>query len=134
MAARMREKLGDNELAEYITPSFGLGCRRLSPGDEYMAAFRRVNVKMVRSRVARITAKGVVDGKGNEYPVDVIVCATGFDTSFTPSYPIVGRNGIDLKKFYGKFPRGYMAIMTPYFPNFYRESPFLASIFHDPHH
>lgn len=86
-----------------------------------MAAFTRDNVKMVQSKVASVTENGVVDSQGNEYPVDFIICATGFDTSFTPSYPITGRDGVDLGNFYGKFPRGYLAIMTPHFPNFYRQ-------------
>ncbi|KIW95808.1 uncharacterized protein Z519_02872 [Cladophialophora bantiana CBS 173.52] len=120
MAARMRAKLGKDEIAEYLIPNFGLGCRRLSPGDEYMACFTRDNVEMIRSGVTRVTEDGVVDDKGKNYAVDIIVCATGFDTSFTPSFPIVGRNGVDLKSFYGHFPRGYLSIMTPQFPNFYQ--------------
>lgn len=122
MAARMRSKIGNDEIADYLTPDFGLGCRRLSPGDEYMAAFSMAHVKMIRSGIVRVTEDGVVDNDGNEHPVDIIICATGFDTSFSPAYPIIGRNGVDLKKFYGHFPRGYLSIMTPYFPNFYRES------------
>ncbi|KAK5327274.1 hypothetical protein LTR93_002658 [Exophiala xenobiotica] len=120
MAARMRAKIGNDEIADYLTPDFGLGCRRLSPGDEYMASFSRANVKMIRSGVASVTVNGVVDDSGNEYPVDIIICATGFDTSFSPSYAILGRNGVDLKRFYGHFPRGYLSIMTPHFPNFYQ--------------
>lgn len=122
MKLRMRRKIGDDRIADYIIPSFGLGCRRLSPGDEYMASMTRENVRLVQSGVVRVTENGVIDDQGKEHLVDIIVCATGFDTNFAPTFPIKGREGVDLKTFYGKFPRGYLSIMTPHFPNFYRES------------
>lgn len=117
----MRKKIGDDDIADYLTPKFGLGCRRLSPGDEYMAAFTKGNVQLVKSSVTGFTENGLLDDQGNEYKVDIIVCATGFDTTFTPSFGVTGRDGIDLRGFYGDFPRSYLAVMTPHFPNFYRE-------------
>lgn len=33
---------------------------------------------------------------GVERKVDTIICATGFDVSYRPRFPIVGKNGVDL--------------------------------------
>ncbi|KAM6536122.1 hypothetical protein FALCPG4_005640 [Fusarium falciforme] len=121
MKAYMRAKIGNDDIADYLTPEFGLGCRRLSPGNEYMEAFTKGNVQLVKSSVTGFTKNGLLDDQGNEHKVDVIICATGFDTTFTPSFGVTGRDGIDMKAFYGDFPRSYLAVMTPHFPNFYRE-------------
>ena len=121
MKTYMREKIGNDDIADYLTPEFGLGCRRLSPGTEYMEAFTKGNVQLVKSSVTGFTENGLLDDQGNEHKVDVIVCATGFDTTFTPSFEVTGRDGINLKAFYGDFPRSYLAVMIPHFPNFYRE-------------
>lgn len=130
MEQRMRDKIGNKEVSDYLVPNFGLGCRRLSPGDEYMACFTKDNVQMIRSTLTKVTEDGVVDQEGNEHKVDVIICATGFDTSFTPSYKIVGRNKIDLKTFYAGFPRSYLGLMTPRFPNYFRKSLPVSSYTH----
>lgn len=34
--ARMAEFIGDKRLLEGFTPTFGIGCRRVTPGDPYM--------------------------------------------------------------------------------------------------
>ena len=34
---------------------------------------------------------------GIERPVDVVICATGFDEAYKPRFPIIGRHGIDLR-------------------------------------
>jgi cation diffusion facilitator CzcD-associated flavoprotein CzcO len=39
--------------------------------------------------IPRITEKGFVDKDGVEHEVDVVICATGFDTSFKPPFDIL---------------------------------------------
>ena len=40
-------------------------------------------------QLGRITEKGFIDPDGTEVEVDVIICATGFDTSYKPRTPLV---------------------------------------------
>lgn len=56
---------------------------------------------------------------GEEYKVDVIVCATGFDVSHRPTFPLLGRNGLDLRDFWEKEPIHYMSVTVPGFPNLF---------------
>jgi hypothetical protein len=60
-----------------ILPGFPVNCRRMTPGDPYMAAIQQKNVDVHFTGVARITAEGVIGDDGIERKCDTIVCATG---------------------------------------------------------
>lgn len=56
---------------------------------------------------------------GKEYPVDVLICATGFDTTFKPRFPLVGRNDVDLAHQWAQEPRSYLGLAAHNFPNYF---------------
>lgn len=68
--------------------------------------------------VDKITPSGVVGSDGIERQVDTIVCATGFDVSYRPRFPIIGRNNVSLADKWGVCPEGYLGLGIPDFPNF----------------
>jgi hydroxyversicolorone monooxygenase len=43
----------------------------------------------------------------------------GFDVSYRPNFPIVGRNGVDLGEKWGKSPEAYFGLAIPDMPNFF---------------
>ncbi|KAL2833754.1 hypothetical protein BDW59DRAFT_156556 [Aspergillus cavernicola] len=89
---------------------------RLGPG--FLEALTQENIEMQWDDVVSITQKGIITRSG-EKEYDVIVCATGFHTSFQPSFPLIGRNGADLaRKWEGK-PEAYFGIATPELPNYF---------------
>ena len=47
------------------------------------------------------------------------MCATGFDVSYRPPYPIVGRNGVELGELWSKEPISYMSLACPHMPNYF---------------
>jgi len=51
-------------------------------------------------------------------PVDVVITATGFDTSFRPRFPITGRNGDDLRELWKDEPVSYFGTAVSGFPNY----------------
>lgn len=117
---------GDETLVKHLTPPFALGCRRMTPGSGYLQSLTAENVEVVKKSAGSFTERGIVDEDGVEREVDVIVCATGFDTSFTPHFELNGRNGAEIHKQFGEFPKGYLGIAAENFPNLFREScPFL---------
>jgi len=81
-------------------------------------AIQQPNVDVHFTAVEKITEKGVVGADGVEREVDTIVCATGFDVSYRPRFPIVGKNGIDLADKWKICPEGYLGLAIPDFPNF----------------
>lgn len=120
----MTERLGDSEkgrkAAQYLLPDFPVGCRRQTPGPGFLEALTQDNVDMWWDDVARITEKGIVTRSGEEKEYDVIVCATGFDTSFKPSFPLIGRNGVNLaSKWEVEQPKAYFGFMVPDMPNYF---------------
>ena len=104
--ARMAEFIKDERLLKGFTPTWGIGCRRVTPGDPYMTAIQKENVDVHFTAVERITEDGVVGADGVERKVDTIVCATGFDVSYRPRFPIVGQNGTDLADKWKVCPEG----------------------------
>lgn len=117
----MTEKLAAKpELAQVLIPKFGLGCRRITPGNGFLESLCEKNVTVETNGIERITKEGVVTKDGRQVQVDAIVCATGFDVSLLPRFPFIGRNGADLKQRWTDGPvEGYMSLMVPDYPNYF---------------
>lgn len=122
VASEMRKNLGnDPRLTEHLIPEFALGCRRMTPGSDYLQSLRRSNVEVITDSAVEFTPDGIVDESGKETKVDVIICATGFDVT-KPSYKIIGREGRVLGDEWAEFPKGYLSIMADGFPNLFCKS------------
>ncbi|KEF51123.1 uncharacterized protein A1O9_12846 [Exophiala aquamarina CBS 119918] len=107
------------ELIKKIIPTkYGVGCRRPTPGNGYLEALLCSNVSTYTDEVRMITRDGFIDHEGNEHQVDVIICATGFDVSYVPRFPITA-NGKDLRKVWESDPVAYFGTMVPDFPNYF---------------
>lgn len=48
-----------------------------------------------------------------------MVCATGFDVSKCPQYPLVGQNGVNLAQKWKDEPTSYLSVGTDDFPNYF---------------
>ncbi|KAF2725703.1 FAD/NAD(P)-binding domain-containing protein [Polychaeton citri CBS 116435] len=116
--ARMAEFIKDKRLLDGFTPTFGVGCRRVTPGDPYMEAIQKENVDVHFTHVESCTENGVVGGDGIEREVDTIICATGFDVSYRPRFPIIGQNGVELAEKWRECPESYLGLAVPDMPNF----------------
>ena len=119
----MTERLGNTEkgkkLAEMLVPKFPVGCRRQTPGPDFLETLIRSNVDTRWDDIEKITEKGILTKTGDELEFDAIVCATGFDTSFQPRFPIIGRGGVSLGKQWEETPEAYFGITVPNFPNYF---------------
>ncbi|RAH79614.1 dimethylaniline monooxygenase [Aspergillus japonicus CBS 114.51] len=116
----MRTKLASRpDIADHIVPKdFAVGCRRPTPGNGYLEALCSDNTEVVSQSIAEITPRGIKTTDGVEHEVDVIVCATGFDVSWRPSYPTIGRESRSLSEQWKDIPRTYLSITVPNFPNY----------------
>ena len=90
----MEERLKslDPSIAARIIPDFPVGCRRLTPEVGYLKSFNDENTEMCWDEIERITETGIRTKKGEE-EFDMIVCATGYNTSARPHWKHIGRNG-----------------------------------------
>ena len=68
----------DGETAKKLTPSYEVGCKRITPSNGYLQSFNRDNVTLVTDGIDHITENGIKTRDGTLYEVDTIVYATGF--------------------------------------------------------
>jgi len=109
-ASRMAEFIRDPQLRERLTPTWDVGCRRVTPGDPYMMAIQEANVNVHFAEVAEITEDGAIGADGIERKCDTIVCATGFDVSFRSRFPIIGAHGVNLAEKWKGDPEAYLGL------------------------
>ncbi|KAL4798345.1 hypothetical protein BDV19DRAFT_21008 [Aspergillus venezuelensis] len=115
----MRTRLSKNpHLIEKLIPDYEIGCRRLSPGDGYLEAMQAENASFIFDPIAKITPRGILTSAGEE-EYDLIVCATGFNTSFIPPFKFIGRDGRKLSEEWKDVPKAYFSMCAAGFPNYF---------------
>jgi cation diffusion facilitator CzcD-associated flavoprotein CzcO len=121
---KIRERVKDPAIAEKLAPKdHPFGSKRIPLESGYYEVFNRDNVTLVdirESPIERITPTGLKT-RDAEYPLDVIIFATGFDaiTGALTRMDISGEQGQSLKDRWADGPRSYLGIMTAGFPNFF---------------
>ncbi|GAA2580975.1 NAD(P)/FAD-dependent oxidoreductase [Actinomadura fulvescens] len=115
----LKRQVKDPETRERLTPRYGFGCKRPSFSNDYWRTFNRANVDLVTDRIDRITETGVRTVDGREREIDTLILATGFKV-FDISFPIVGREGVELTAFWKQYRRqSYEGAAVPGFPNLF---------------
>lgn len=107
------------EIAAFLIPSFAIGCRRPTPGPGYLEALCADNVDFITDPITTVTNRGVSLQSGRSVSLDVLVCATGFQTSKPPPFPVVGRGGTTLADRFAAFPEAYLSVAVDPFPNYF---------------
>ena len=119
----LRQQVRDPEVRHKLTPRYGLGCKRPSYSNEYLATFNRENVTLETAPIETVTPRGVRTAEGIERPIDVLVLATGFkvfDPGNMPPFPIRGSGGVDLERFWeANRYQAYEGVSVPGFPNYF---------------
>ncbi|KAM5372510.1 hypothetical protein ACJZ2D_007548 [Fusarium nematophilum] len=108
----------DEKLTERLIPTFPMGCRRLGPAEGFLEAFHQDNVELAEGEIESFTKDGLRTADGTEYKADVIICATGFNVSFKPHFPVIGRDNVSLAEAWEHDPAAYLAVAASGFPNF----------------
>lgn len=122
-----------------LTPHYPIGCKRVTPSDEYLRTFTRPNVALVTRPILRVEEDAIVVGSQSDetrLPVDVIIYTTGFDVVGSMlSGKAVGRGGqpmtrewaVNADSYYGESaPTGRSALMSEgltYYPRIFRHRP-----------
>jgi len=115
----MEERLNyDPELCAKLIPDWKVGCRRLSPGEGYLESLQAKNAVIEFSEIEEITETGIKTAKSHE-DFDIIICATGFDVSFSPFWELVGKDGVRLADQWRETPEAYFGICAPHIPNYF---------------
>jgi cation diffusion facilitator CzcD-associated flavoprotein CzcO len=115
--------VNDPKTAAPLKPYYPYGCKRPTFHDEYLPTFNLPNVHLVDTAplgVKEINERGVVHD-GVEYPLDVLIYATGFEWMATSTFNMVkGRGGRTLaEKWTTLGTRTYLGLHTEGFPNLF---------------
>lgn len=118
--ASTKERLAKKpEILASMSPNFGVGCRRLTPGPGYLEALVEDNVDFISDKITSINANGIALENGKQVDLDVLVCATGFNTTAVPPFEIIGKGGETLKQRFDPYPQTYLSVAVDNFPNFF---------------
>ena len=120
---RIREIVKDQATADLLCPTQVLGCKRMCVDSGYFDTFNLPHVKLVDIRpkgIEAITPSGV-RAAGQDFDLDVIVYATGFDamTGSLLKVDIRGRDGVRLADAWSAGPRTYLGLNVSGFPNLF---------------
>jgi cation diffusion facilitator CzcD-associated flavoprotein CzcO len=118
--AQLFIQVRNRELRRKLTPKYSMGCKRIVFSHDYLRAFQRLNVQLVTEGIDRVTADSVVLKDGSSYPIDVLVCATGYAVADDLArFEVRGRGGRDLREEWAGEPEAYLGSSVNGFPNFF---------------
>jgi cation diffusion facilitator CzcD-associated flavoprotein CzcO len=116
----MRDTVRDPKLQEVLVPDYPIGGKRMLISDDYYQALNRENVEVVTSAIDHVTERAVVTKDGRALPADVLILATGFEsTDFLAPISIAGRGGLSLHDEWKNGARAYLGISVAGFPNLF---------------
>ncbi|MCC6918005.1 MAG: NAD(P)/FAD-dependent oxidoreductase [Alphaproteobacteria bacterium] len=121
--ARVDAIVKDPKTAAALKAYYPFGCKRPTFHDEFLPVFNLPHVHLVDTAplgVQEINERGVVHD-GVEYPLDVLVYATGFQWMGTATFnKITGRDGRSLKqKWDAEGTRTFLGLHSQGFPNLF---------------
>ncbi len=119
---KVRSIVKDPEAAAILEPKgYPIGAKRIALDSRYYETFNLPHVHVVDVKanpITRISENGIVVGD-KEYPLDIIVSATGFDAVTGPfrAMNIIGKGGVSLAQRLEDGPRAYLGMAFAHFPN-----------------
>src|SRR5262245_42263426 len=121
--ARVDAIVKDPKTAAALKPYYPYGCKRPTFHDEFLPTFNLPHVHLVDTApigVRRINDNGVVHN-GIEYPLDVLIYATGFQWMATSTFNMItGRDGRTLKaKWETEGTKTFLGLHSHGFPNLF---------------
>jgi cation diffusion facilitator CzcD-associated flavoprotein CzcO len=122
IANKIRQRVHDPAVAERLIPkNHGVGTRRMPLESGYYEAFNQRNVELVdinETPIEQVTAGGIQTSR-QEYELDIIIYATGFDaiTGAFDRIDIRGADDVRLKDVWANGPQTYLGVFVKGFPN-----------------
>ncbi|QGN56421.1 NAD(P)-binding protein [Novosphingobium sp. Gsoil 351] len=123
--ARVEAIVDDAQTAEALKPWYRQFCKRPTFNDDYLDSFNRPNVTLIDTKgrgLDAVTEAGL-QFDGQEYAVDCIIFATGFEvgTSFVRrmGFETIGRDGKALSDAWSQGLRSLHGVMVHEFPNLF---------------
>ncbi len=118
----VQEQLADRpELIDDVLPDYPPFAKRMLLDNGWYRTLRKPNVRLIPEHLARVDGNRLISSSGIEVEADVIILATGFQTTrVLGSYEVIGRNGRNLRDLWGEDDAAaYLGTLVPGFPNMF---------------
>ena len=120
---KIHEVVRDTEVADLLSPTNTIGCKRLCADTDYYETYNRDNVLLVdvnKTPIERIVNEGIKTSD-KVFELDIIIFAIGFDamTGALLSIDIKGRQGLSLREKWSDGPRTFLGLCSEGFPNMF---------------
>ncbi|HEX6117711.1 MAG TPA: NAD(P)/FAD-dependent oxidoreductase [Solirubrobacterales bacterium] len=116
----LRSQVADPGLREKLTPSYTIGCKRITMSNTYYRALTQPNAELVTDPIAEIRPRSIVTADGAEREIDTLILGTGFRVFDNPAFARVrGRGGRSLADAWNGSPRAYLGSTIAGFPNLF---------------
>lgn len=118
----VKEQLADRpELIDAVLPDYPPFAKRMLLDNGWFRTLKKPNVTLIPDRLGRVDGNCLYASSGAKAEADVIILATGFQTTrVLGSYAVVGREGRLLSEIWGEDDAAaYLGTLVPGFPNFF---------------
>ncbi|KAG9245932.1 hypothetical protein BJ878DRAFT_323165 [Calycina marina] len=106
-------------LRETLTPNYAPGCKRIISSDDFYPTLTKDNVQMETTGIQCITENDVEVAGDKEHELDVLILATGFQTTqFMHPIKIYGIDGVSIEDVWKGGASAYLGMTVPQLPNF----------------
>jgi cation diffusion facilitator CzcD-associated flavoprotein CzcO len=124
----MESQVTNPALRQKLIPNYPFLTKRVILSNTYLATFQRSNVELVTEKIEKIDSTAITDSSGKRHEVDVIIFATGFNsTHFLSTIDVRGRkgkniqqvwqNGLNAEAYLGTFVNGFPNMFVMFGPN-----------------
>ena len=127
--SNLTSHVSDHTLREQLTPDYEIGCKRVLISNDYYPTFAADNVALEPSALTAIAGPNAIAASGRSYGLDVLVFATGFQSTRPPyANRVVGRGGARLSHHWSDGMTAFASTVVHGYPNmFIIDGPMPAS-------
>ncbi|WP_308291494.1 NAD(P)/FAD-dependent oxidoreductase [Microbacterium sp. G2-8] len=118
--AHLARQVPDPELRAALTPDYAFGCKRVLLSDDFYPAIASGSVVLEPSELAEVRGSRLVARSGSAYEADMLVLATGFETTRQPyAHLVTGERGTTLDAHWATGMTAVASTLVAGFPNMY---------------
>ena len=128
----LERQMPDPTLRQALTPDYAFGCKRVLLSDDFYPAISSGSVTLEASALAQVRGSTLVSASGRSHEVDMIVLATGFETTRQPYASLLtGELGITLDEHWSGGMTAVASTLVAGFPNLFIVNGPNASLGHN---
>lgn len=114
------QQVADPALRRLLTPAYPFGAKRGLVSSDWYPTFNRQNVSLITTPIWHVGPHHITTASGDVRETDLIVLATGFETTrFLSSIPVTGRDNLRLDQAWQGGAEAYLGIAVSGFPNLF---------------